>query len=702
MATLQKIRNKAGLLALIVGLALFAFIIGDFLNSGSSLVRQSQRKIAKIGDYSLDVEEYEARISEMEEVYKIQTGRTDLDEATASQLRESAYETIIREKLLDQQAEELGISVTGKEIFAMINGVNVHPMIQQLPIFINPQTGVFDRNTMMNFLQTIQTEDLSAYPADAQEQIVQLKKYWLFWENNLKYTRLEEKINTLLAKSVQANSLDAKASFADRSNNLNFLYTYIPYSTLSDDAFKVSDSDIKKRYNAQIERFAQKPFRSAKYVVVTINPSSEDFKEVEKTMSELEQSFATAESPLAFASENSDDRNFDCYLSNKLFEGKVKEFLSGSSSYLAPVFDNGAFLMAKVLGKTVAPDSVKARQIVLATTEKSRADSLLAVLKNGGNFTELAAKFSRSGQNPEMGWFREMDVVSGAPELARACFNAPLNSYFIVTTKKYISIVEVTDKTAPVAKTKLALVRLNVTPSSKTRSSAYNKLNLLVAKYQKADDFFTQAQKSGYDVFDAQVVHSSDNTLANIPQMRQAVRYICTKELGTVSEIFENQSNQLVVAGIVGVNDGDYLNLELVKPVIERELMNEKKAEKLTESIRAANASSLQSLAAAMKTTVDSALFVNFSTRNIQRIGEEPALIAAVTTAPLNKLSEPVQGKSGMYVFNVFSNIPSSEPFNLKNELNVLNSMNMYRVMYQSFEAVRKAAKIKDSRIKFY
>jgi len=214
MATLQAIRNKAVLLSLIVGLALFAFVIGDFLNSGSSLFRQSQQKIAKIGQTSLDYKEYEARILEMQEVYKIQTSQSNFDDAVAGQIRESVFETIVRERLLDEQAAALGLSVTGKEVFNMINGANIHPMIQQLPIFKNPNTGGFDRSMMMNFLQTIQLEDLSAYPQEAQEQIKQLKSYWLFWENNLKYTRLEEKINTLLSSAVQANSLDA-ATFGD-------------------------------------------------------------------------------------------------------------------------------------------------------------------------------------------------------------------------------------------------------------------------------------------------------------------------------------------------------------------------------------------------------------------------------------------------------------------------------------------------------
>lgn len=704
MATLQKIRNKAGLLALIIGLALFAFIIGDFLNSGSSLFRQSQQKIAKIGDYSLDYKDYEARIAEMEQVYKIQTGQNTLDEAITGQIRESVYESIVREQILDQQAAQLGISVTGKEIFSMINGANVHPMIQQLPIFKNPQTGQFDHNMMLNFLQTIQTDDLSAYPAEAQEQIKNLKVYWMFWENNLKYTRLEEKINALLGKAVQANSVDAKASFAERSDNMDFVYVCEPYSALPDSLFKVSQGEIKKRYNKQIERFRQKPYRSAKYIVVDVKASQEDYKLVEDKVKEIEPKFATTTDFAGFVNEYSDNQFLDCYVSNKLYTGAVKDFVSnsGAGAYMAPVYSEGAFVMGKILDKSVAPDSVKARQIVLATSEQTRADSLMAVLKAGGDFNQLAQKFSRTNGGADMGWFRELDALSLGTNFIRACFSATVNNYFQVKTKNGISIVQVTDKTAPVAKTKLALVTLKVTPSSQTYSSIYNKVNTLVAKYTDATTFFAQAQKSGFEVREAQSVRSSDNTIAEIPQMRQAVRFIYNNEAGKVSGILENQNNQFVVVGVTAVNDGNYQPVEAVQQLLLRELIDENKADQIVKDIQSKKATSLAALATDFKVNVDSALFVNFATRRINGVGEEPALVAAVTSAPMNQLSGPIKGKNGVYMFQVVSNKRSQETFNLQQEQAGLNSMNMYRLMYQSFEAVKNATKIKDSRIKFY
>lgn len=48
MAVLEKIRSKGVLLIGAVGLALLAFIVGDFLNSGSSYFNKSKETVAKI------------------------------------------------------------------------------------------------------------------------------------------------------------------------------------------------------------------------------------------------------------------------------------------------------------------------------------------------------------------------------------------------------------------------------------------------------------------------------------------------------------------------------------------------------------------------------------------------------------------------------------------------------------------------------
>jgi peptidyl-prolyl cis-trans isomerase D len=68
MATLEKIRSKGALLVIVIGLALLAFIIGDFLNSSSSFFNQSREKIAVVGDEDINIHEFSAAVEDRKSV----------------------------------------------------------------------------------------------------------------------------------------------------------------------------------------------------------------------------------------------------------------------------------------------------------------------------------------------------------------------------------------------------------------------------------------------------------------------------------------------------------------------------------------------------------------------------------------------------------------------------------------------------------
>ena len=144
MATLEKIRSKAGLLVLVVGVALFAFIIGDFLNSGSTYFRQSQETVAEVDGEVIKIQEFQDRVDEMTEMYKMQTGSTSLPEEYQTQIRQSVFDGMVQDIVLNEATSELGMGVGPEELFDMVQGENISPMIQQMQMFVNPQTGAFD------------------------------------------------------------------------------------------------------------------------------------------------------------------------------------------------------------------------------------------------------------------------------------------------------------------------------------------------------------------------------------------------------------------------------------------------------------------------------------------------------------------------------------------------------------------------------
>jgi peptidyl-prolyl cis-trans isomerase D len=245
MATLEKIRSKGVLLIIVIGIALFAFIIGDFLNSSGTFFGQSQMNVIEVNDEKIKIDQYQEKIDELNKVYQIQMNQSQLSEEAMEQIRQSVYDNIIREQIISSCAEKTGINVSSKELFDLVSGENIHPYIQSIRMFQNPNTGGFDKSYLLNFLNTINKKDLSA---EEMEQIKDAKSYWMFWENLIKNTRLEEKYTTLLSKSLNTNSLEAKFSFENGKKTVDLVYITEPYSNIADSTINISKKELKTLY----------------------------------------------------------------------------------------------------------------------------------------------------------------------------------------------------------------------------------------------------------------------------------------------------------------------------------------------------------------------------------------------------------------------------------------------------------------------
>ena len=85
MATLETIRNRAGIgISILIGLALAAFILGDAVKSGSSIMRGSQQEIAKIAGKSIDYKEFQKKVDDLTDIYKLNSGSTSVDQKRRS------------------------------------------------------------------------------------------------------------------------------------------------------------------------------------------------------------------------------------------------------------------------------------------------------------------------------------------------------------------------------------------------------------------------------------------------------------------------------------------------------------------------------------------------------------------------------------------------------------------------------------------
>ena len=133
MATLQKIRNRGGVLvSIVIGLALVAFIVGDALSSGASLINRSRNKVGEVGGETIGIQEYQQKIMKNEDFIKSMNGLSALTDEQQRMIRENTWNQIVSEIILNKEYEELGLDVSGDELYDFLLGSNMNPAVSQL------------------------------------------------------------------------------------------------------------------------------------------------------------------------------------------------------------------------------------------------------------------------------------------------------------------------------------------------------------------------------------------------------------------------------------------------------------------------------------------------------------------------------------------------------------------------------------------
>lgn len=708
MATLQKIRNRAGLLVAVIGIALIAFILGDLLTSGNTFLRKYQDKAFVVDGDIVSTQQYFDRVTEWEEFQKMISGDNSLDESATSQIRDIVYQQMVKERVLDMQSKKLGLAVSKEEINDLVHGESVSPLLQQLPLFIDPQTGMFDKNALINFLSTINADE-ATLPPEQVAMIRQYKSIWLFIENLIKYQRLEEKYGALLSSAVMVNDVEAKASFAHSQESADLVYAVKNYYTIPDSVASVSDAEIKKFYNDNQHMYkTDVPIARVTYFTKEIVPSDEDFDEIEAMTSEVHEKLLTTTNHASVVSDYSDIPFNDVYVSANSLTPNQRSFVQSSdvSDVYGPFRDGDSFKLFKYIGKTVAPDSVKIKMIGVPESMLNDSlvtafvDSLHTVIKGGKDFSEVANELNPQSNGGEVGWVREIDLVQAGPGVAQEIFSIPTGAVSKLNMPGQQALIYVEEKTKPVDKYKLAVVNMPVIVSDKTQNNIDNELNQFVSDPNIKTNFIQLAQEKGYSVIPSQTISATDHMLGQMQGSRQVVNWVFNEKEEAIKKF--DLSNSRIIARIDKIMPSDIMPLSEVADNIRSLLLRDKKAEKIISDLKSKNLTSLADYSAEMDVEIDSVRFVDFNTRNITNLGNEPVLNAYAAYAPLNTVIGPLKGNMGVFVINVINrdkNEGDNDPLEEKAEL---HSNILYRLQSQAIEVLKDKMKVVDNRYKFY
>ncbi len=712
MATLQKIRNRGAFLVAIIGFALLAFVLGDLFTSGNTLFMRAKDKAFVVNGDIISTQEYADKIAEWENFQKMVSGQTSLDENTTQQIRDAVYQQMVRERILDHQAKRLGLTVSKAEINDLVHGENISPLLQQLPFFVNNETGMFDKAGLMQFLNMINAPQGSLSP---EEQAVadQYKSVWLFIENMIKYQRLEEKYSMLLASAVMVNDVEAKNNFEMSRQSADIAYVTQNYFSIPDSTITVSEQEVKAFYDKNKQVFKlDVPLAKITYFTKDITPSEADYAEIEAQAKEAFQKLSTTQNPTTIVTDYSETPFRDVFLSARSLDNNQKSFVETANiSDVKEPFRNGeAFVMYKLIDKKVSPDSVHLRMMAIPESTMMGKDTLVTnfidsvynVIQGGKSFAEVANSLNPQSNGADLGWVREMDLISAGSDVVKAVFEAPVGQLQKLRTTGQQIIFQVEEKTAPVQKYKLATINMPVIVSEKTSNNIDNELNQFISEVSNATDKFDKlATEKGYMVNSDARVSANDFTLMRMPGSRQIVSWaVNEKKMGTIRKF--DLSRTRVVVRVDEIFPAGIAPMSEVSKVIESRLMNDKKAEKIIADLQAKKLTSLDAYASAIGAVVDTMKFVNFETQNISGAGFEPAINAQAAFAPVNKMNAPTKGNRGVYITNVLNRTENPATYNAESQKIGMQSRNAGRIQRQSMDVLREKLKVVDNRYVFF
>ncbi|OFY56954.1 MAG: hypothetical protein A2X04_00330, partial [Bacteroidetes bacterium GWF2_41_9] len=471
MSTLQFLREKAGVLvAVVIGVSLLLFVVSDFFGNGRGqrMKQKNYYEIGEIGGESVSYQDYELRLQNLFEIYKL-SGR-DLDEATTEQVREQMWQQMVRETILDAQYQKLGIGVSTEELDELVFGNNPHIIVQQL--FTDQQTGGFNKTFMVNFLKQTEVDETA-------------RKYWLFFEDEIVNERMNAKYNAFVSKGLYVTSKQAEFDKSISANTVDFSYILKNYSSIPDSAVTITKSDIDAYFKKNKESYKRTAIRDIEYVTFDVLPSDEDVKQTETWITNTREEFSSAPDPVQFINLTADSRHIGFFYPISNVPDALKEFVKKEDlkSIYGPYIEDGSYKLARLMAVEDRPDSVHARHILLSPNQarpmeatRVLADSLVGILKKGSSsFAELARNYSDDQGSAQiegdLGWFTEGRMVV---PFNNACFSAKKGDIKTTETTFGVHIIEILTQSKNTRKYNIGYVDRKIVAGTQTNQRIYS------------------------------------------------------------------------------------------------------------------------------------------------------------------------------------------------------------------------------------
>ena len=719
MAAIGAIRKHGVLLTIIIGLALLAFIVGDF--SSLRAIFSDQYTMASIDGEKIN-EQYSKEYEENSALWKLLYKKQTLEETENYQLHELTWNNLVESKLLDKQLNKLGLQYSDEmieaatdEMIASLRTNRPNQLLAQMVNVLAEQVGV---ENALGFISNIEdyrgtegTADLyNAYKAIQRFNITDAKRmhYYAMAQGALYFS-------DKMAEQLATQNKSTMASFA-------MLNPYMP--AFNDVVPSVSEKEMKQWYNEHKASFnVTERMRDIDVAVFPVTPSAEDLQTIEDSVRAEYQRFVAAPSLLEFnLAEDKGLVDSTYYTADDITIDELDSliFKRPVGSMIEPfTYQDIVWYYGKVYGSEMRPDSVMVAYLVVdyktsvqnpnGTRSKKQArllsDSLNTLIKGGANIFELMPDYMAGRQAGDTTlWVPERGTI---PSLYNEFVHTNVGGTYVYSAGSAFVVYQVLAKTTPMEKRQFVIYTTEITPSEATVKGIKSSATTLAAAATNADELIDAANAQGVQVVRGTNVKAMDATISQLPNCREIVSWAFTKDMKVddVSDVINLSNRIYAVAAIRNIREKGEQKFEAVKTDIENQLKAEKKVEMIAQNANEelAKGSSLQELAGKYSTTLMDSIPLTYLADNYMNRGIEDLAIARIFNMPANS-SKAIAGKNYVYLVQVsdFNDVAASPNFN--GEKGALRNICLGRGRNEStiLQGLKAKTKILDQRNMFY
>ena len=698
MGLMSYLRNRAGLVIFVIGLAIIAFLLGDIINMGTPFWRSSQNEVGSVNGETIDHLSFKNQVDQTTAMYEQQMGGQK-NPQFATYAVQQVWDQFITRNLLNSEIEKIGLQVGAEELNDLIFGNNPSMVIMQQ----FGQTGKVD----LNMINAVREQAKLDPNVNAQ---------WNALLENVKNERLSQKYSSLLNNTVYTTALEAEYDYNSKNKLANFKYVMLDYASVNDSQIKLTDADYKEYYDKNKNAFKNpEETRAVDYILFNSSPNAADSALILGGIQKLKTELVASTNDSAFVNINSETKYPVTFYS----KGQVSPALDSVVFNVAPGTVVGPFLtqnvyeVAKVLEVKNSPDSVNASHIVLNPATEggvdkalAKADSIKNLILKGESFAALAIEFSQDPNSKNNAGEIGTLTRGMAPELDATLFDGKTGDVKVLSTNMGVHIIKVNRQIGNSKIAKLAIVNKTIVSGKETIDAAFAKANKFFTAANK-DNFEEIAKQQNLTILKNDRTTAMDNVFGAAEVPRDLVRWAFEGKAGEITDKVYESSDNFIVAKINKVDPKGLLPLESVKSVIEPVVKNLVKARMLKEKMNNAlnGSNSIDQVAQKLGKNAQSVENVVLANPVIPGVALENAVVGTVFgLKKLNVPSKAIEGKQGVYAVQAigFVNPKALVGEELANQQKQITQDKSQRSVNVILKALKDNSKIVDNRIKFY